>query len=60
MAVYTNYTVYTIPVNQLVTVWLSSVNPDSYNGVLVTNITWNYIKITACLADSTILEHQYA
>jgi hypothetical protein len=55
MQVYTNVTTYSIPVNQLVTVWIYHVNPDSFNGVLVSNITWNYLKITACQSDGTVL-----
>ena len=58
--VYTNFTTYQMPVNNLITLRLDHVNPDSYNGLKIPNYQWNYFKITANNAANTVLEQQYA
>lgn len=42
------------------TLKIDHINPDNFYGVLVPNIKWNYIKISAYNSGGTILEHQYA
>ncbi len=58
--VYKNFTTYSIPANNLVTLRIDHINPDNFYGLLVPDTKWNYLKITAHQAAGTVLEHQYA
>lgn len=58
--VYKNVSTYSMTSNNLITLKIDHVNPDNFYGILVPNIKWNYIKITAHNAAGTVIEHQYA
>jgi hypothetical protein len=58
--VYKNISTYTIPAGSLITLKIDHINPDNFYGILVPNIKWNYIKITAHSSVGTVIEHQYA
>ncbi len=58
--IYKNVSTYTIAANTLVTLRIDHINPDNFYGILVPNIKWNYLKITAHSSTGTVLEHQYA
>ena len=58
--VYKNVSTYTISAGTTVTLRIDQINPDGFYGVLVPDIKWNYLMITAHSSAGTVLEHQYA
>jgi len=58
--VFKNVSTYSIPAGSLITVKIDHINPDNFYGILVPDIKWNYIKISAYTSTAVIIEHQYA
>jgi len=58
IGVYKNISTYSISAGTTVTLRIDQINPDGFYGVLVPDIKWNYLKITAHSSAGTVLEHQ--
>jgi hypothetical protein len=59
-AVYNNVSTYSMSAGYPITIRIDNLNPNLYNGFMVTKTQWNNLKITAHQSNSTVIEHQYA
>jgi hypothetical protein len=53
--IYNNVSTYSLSAGTSMTIRIDHLNPNQYNGLMITKTQWNYLKITAHLSNSTII-----